>query len=50
MTAEIIDEMNELQVRDFAKQLIDSLELAQNEGIFGTESWHGFLQIEVEVD
>lgn len=50
MGVEIVDDMSEQQVRKFAKDLIESLEMAENEGVFGTDSWHGFLQIEVEVE
>lgn len=45
---DIVDDLSEEELRDFTKRLIESLELAENEGIFGKESWHGFLEIEVE--
>lgn len=50
MNSDIVDDMSDGQVRLFAKQLIESLEMAENEGIFGNDSWHGFLQIEIEAD
>lgn len=50
MNSDIVDAMSDEQVRAFAKQMIDSLEMAENEGVFGNDSWHGFLQIEVEID
>lgn len=42
-----IDDMSEEQVRDFAKRLVEALELAEDEGVFGRDSWYGFLEIEV---
>jgi CRISPR/Cas system CSM-associated protein Csm4 (group 5 of RAMP superfamily) len=42
-----LDEMSETQVREFARRLIEALRLAQEDGIFGSDSWEGFLDIEV---
>lgn len=42
-----IDEMNEEQVRDFARRVVEALKLAQEDGIFGSDSWEGYLEIEV---
>lgn len=47
MIADDVDNMSEEQVRDLAKRLIESLELAQQSGAFGSDSWEGFLEIEV---
>lgn len=47
MNAEDLDTMSEEHVRDLARRLIESLQLAEDEGAFGSESWHGFLEIEV---
>lgn len=47
MTEEDIDAMSEEEVRDLAKRLVISLQLAEDEGAFGNDSWHGFLEIEV---
>lgn len=47
MTSEDLDSMSEEEVRDLARKLIDSLELAQESGAFGSDSWMGFLEIEV---
>lgn len=43
-----IDAWSEEQVRDFAKKVVSSLQMAQDEGVFGADSWLGFLEIEVE--
>lgn len=42
-----IDSMSEEQVRDFARRLITSLRLAEDDGVFGNDSWEGYLEIEV---
>lgn len=42
-----IDTLNEEQVRELLARLIESLELAEDDGVFGSDSWHGFLEIEV---
>ncbi len=47
LIAEDVDSMNEEEARDLLKRIIDSLDLAQDEGAFGLESWQGFLEIEV---
>lgn len=46
MKSEDLDNMSEDQVRDLARRLIESLELAQESGAFGSDSWEGFLEIE----
>lgn len=43
---DIIDNLSEEQVRDLARRLIESLQLAEEEGAFGSDSWQGFLEIE----
>lgn len=47
MNAEDLDSMSEEEVRDLARRLIESLQLAQESGAFGSDSWQGFLEIEV---
>jgi CRISPR/Cas system CSM-associated protein Csm4 (group 5 of RAMP superfamily) len=47
MTSEDLNDMSEEQVRDIARRIIDALELAEDDGIFGSDSWEGFLEIEV---
>lgn len=42
-----VDNMSEEQVRDLLSRLVESLDLAEDEGVFGNESWLGFLEIEV---
>jgi hypothetical protein len=44
---EDVDNMSEEQVRDLTKTLIERLRLAQEDGVFGRDSWEGFLEIEV---
>lgn len=46
MNIEDLDSMSEEQVRDLARKLIESLELAQESGAFSSDSWEGFLEIE----
>ena len=47
MSEDIIDDMSEEQVRDLLRRIIESLNLAQEDGVFGKESWLGYLEIEV---
>lgn len=42
-----IDSMGEEEVRDMLRRLIVSLNLAEESGAFGSDSWEGFLEIEV---
>lgn len=42
-----LDGMSDEQVRDLARRMIDALKLAEEDGIFGADSWEGFLEIEV---
>lgn len=44
---EDVDGMSEEQVRDLLIRMIESLELAEEQGSFGPDSWQGFLEIEV---
>lgn len=46
MTVDDLDNMSEEQVRDLLRRLVESLELAEDEGAFGRDSWEGFLEIE----
>lgn len=48
--SELVDSMSDIQARDLLKTLIDRLEMAEAEGVFGKDSWHGFLEIEFEVE
>jgi hypothetical protein len=41
-----IDDMSEEQVRDFLRRLVESLNLAEEDGVFGKDSWQGYLEIE----
>lgn len=43
-----IDSLSEEQARDLLVRLVNSLQLAEDEGVFGNESWEGFLEIEVQ--
>lgn len=47
MCEDDLDSMSEEQVRDLARRMIVSLQLAEDEGAFGSDSWEGFLEIEV---
>jgi hypothetical protein len=42
-----IDDMSEEQVRDLLRRIVESLNLAQEDGVFGKESWQGYLEIEI---
>lgn len=42
-----IDILNDEQVRDLLRRIIESLELVEEDGVFGRDSWHGYLEIEV---
>lgn len=42
-----IDSLSETQVRDILATIIERLELAEDDGVFGNDSWQGFLDIEV---
>lgn len=46
MTVEDIDGLSETQVRDLLGKIIERLELAEADGVFGKDSWQGFLDIE----
>lgn len=46
MTVLDIDDMSEDQVRNLLYRIVNSLELAENDGVFGTDSWQGYLEIE----
>lgn len=41
-----IDDMTEDQLRNFVFKLITALELAEEDGVFGSDSWQGYLEIE----
>lgn len=47
MTSEDIDTMSDEQVRDLLRRIVESLELAEEDGVFGKDSWQGYLEIEV---
>lgn len=42
-----LDELSEEEARDLLRRIVISLNLAQDDGIFGKESWHGYLEVEV---
>ena len=42
-----VENMSEEQVRDFARRLVIALDLAEDDGMFGKDSWEGYLEIEV---
>lgn len=42
-----VDTMGEEEVRDLLRRMIVSLQLAEESGAFGSDSWEGFLEIEV---
>lgn len=46
MKADDVDFMTDDQVRSLLHRIIESLELAEEEGAFGSDSWQGFLEIE----
>jgi hypothetical protein len=46
VTTEDVDDLDEDQVRLLLKTLIERLHLAQEDGVFGNESWTGYLEIE----
>lgn len=46
MNVQDVDSMNELQVRDLLTKIIERLELAEDDGVFGKDSWQGYLDIE----
>lgn len=41
-----IDDMSEDQVRNLLVKIVERLEEAENDGIFGNDSWQGYLEIE----
>lgn len=41
-----LDDLSEEQARDLLRRIVESLELAEEDGIFGKDSWQGFLEIE----
>lgn len=47
MKPEDIDTMSDEQVRDLLRRVVESLALAEDDGVFGNDSWHGYLEIEV---
>lgn len=47
MCEEDIDTLSEEEVRDLLRRMIVSLKLAEESGAFGSDSWEGFLEIEV---
>lgn len=46
MNVNDIDSLSDEQVRDILTKIIERLELAEADGIFGNDSWQGFLEIE----
>lgn len=42
-----VDSLSNDEVRELLEKLIESLQLAEDDGVFGSDSWHGFLDIEV---
>lgn len=47
MCEDDLDSMSEEQVRDLARRIIVSLKLAEESGAFGSDSWEGFLEVEI---
>jgi len=47
MNPDDIDNMEDEEVRELLRKIVTSLNLAEDEGAFGVESWRGFLEIEV---
>lgn len=47
MDAEDLDTLSDEQVRDLLRRIVESLELAEEDGVFGKDSWQGYLEIEV---
>lgn len=43
-----LDSLTDEESRDLLRRIVDSLNLAEDEGAFGNESWHGFLEIDIE--
>lgn len=41
-----IETLSDYEARNLLRDVIESLELAEQEGLFGNESWQGALQIE----
>lgn len=41
-----LDDLSEEQARDLLRRIVESLELAQSDGVFGRDSWQGYLEIE----
>lgn len=46
MTEEELDTLTEEEARDMLRRIVLSLNLAQDDGVFGKESWQGYLEIE----
>lgn len=42
-----VDKYTDDEARDLLRRIVESLDLAEDEGAFGNESWVGFLEIEV---
>lgn len=47
MKSEDINGLSEEEVRDLLRRIIESLELAEEDGVFGRDSWQGYLEVEV---
>lgn len=41
-----LDDLSEEQARDLLRRIVESLNLAQEDGVFGNDSWQGYLEIE----
>lgn len=46
MSVEILETLTEEEARDMLRRIVESLNLAQDDGVFGKESWMGYLEIE----
>lgn len=46
MKSEDIDTLSNEQARDLLRRIVESLELAEEDGVFGKDSWQGYLEIE----
>lgn len=43
-----LEALSEEEARDLLRRIVEALELAEEDGIFGKDSWQGFLEIEVD--
>lgn len=46
MKSQTLDDLSEEQARDLLRRIVESLEMAEEDGVFGKDSWMGYLEIE----